>query len=504
MRLHIRTILTNLTRIARNHWVVIVILITATALRLVNLESQVTFLGDQGRDARIMRDIILLRDLPAIGPPTSIGQIYSGPFFYYLMAPFLLLFGLNPVGPAYGTVLLSVLGLAAIYVITLRLYHKGVAFCVVLLMATSWINITYSRFSWNPNPMPYFSFLTIACYLYLHQKPQSIYRSILLGAVAGLSLQLHYLSGFITLGLLILHAIRLMQSKQKKAIALSFLAIAGGGIAVMSPLLLFELKHSFLNTNNLITLFSNMAKSEGGPSYFSELSTTITQGVFYITQTQLPPLLAHLFFWSVLLFAGIKAKRSSSLFLGINVWLTALFFILFALLDSPRHPHYYGAIYPSMYVLLASILPWHKKCYRCKVIIAVVCIFLIIQNLRAAQPLLVPGGNQIRAAQETAKNIGDNITKGPYQITTIPKTETDDHYRYYLENWYPQYTLMGPFETDQPEELFVLCFETDCHKVQDDNQWAIASFVDKKMIKEFKAGRATVYQFQHDRDRMNR
>ncbi|MCR4326529.1 MAG: glycosyltransferase family 39 protein [Candidatus Roizmanbacteria bacterium] len=503
MRFHIRTILANLGNQCRNHWAVIVVLIIGAVLRLINLESQVTFLGDQGRDARIMRDIILLRDLPAIGPPTSIGQIYSGPFFYYLMAPFLLLSGLNPVGPAYGTVLLSILGLLTIYIITAKLYHKGVAFCVVLLMTTSWINTTYSRFSWNPNPMPYFSFLTMAAYFYLHQKPQSIYRGVLFGAIAGLSLQLHYLSGFITLGLLVLHGIQLVRSKQKREIAVSFLAIAAGGIAVMSPLLLFELKHSFLNTHNLITLFSNMAQSEGGPSYFSELSTTITQAVFYVTQTKLSPLIAHLLFWGVLILAGIKAGRSKSLFLGVNVWLTILFFLLFALLDSPRHPHYYGAIYPSLYILLASILPWNKKCYRCKLVIGIISLFLIIQNLRAAQPLLVPGGNQIRVAQETAKSIGDHIIKSPYQITTIPKTETDDHYRYYLENWYPQYTLMGPFETDQPEELFVLCFDTDCAKVQDDNQWAIASFVDKKKVNEFKAGRATVYQFQHDRDKMN-
>lgn len=504
MRFHIRTILANLGNQCRNHWALIAILILGAVLRLINLESQVTFLGDQGRDARIMRDLILLRDLPAIGPPTSIGQIYSGPFFYYLMAPFLLLSGLNPVGPAYGTVLLSILGLLAIYIITAKLYHRGVALCVVVLMTTSWINITYSRFSWNPNLMPYFSFLTIAAYLYLHQKPQSIYRGILLGVAAGLSLQLHYLSGFITLGLLVLHGIQLLRSTQKKEIAVSFLAIAGGGIAVMSPLLLFELKHSFLNTNNLITLFSHMAQSEGGPSYFSELNTTITQVVLYITQTTLSPLIAHVLFWGVLILASIKARRSKSLFLGVNVWLVALFFILFALLDSPRYPHYYGAIYPSLYILLVSILPWSKTCYRCKVVIVAISLFVIIQNLRAAQPLLVPGSNQIHIAQEMAQRIGSHINKSPYQITTIPKTETDDHYRYYLENWYPQYMLMGPFETDQPEELFVLCFETDCKTVQDDNQWAIASFVDKKKINEFKAGRATVYQFQHDRDKMNK
>ena len=85
-------------------WTLAVMILTAIALflRLDSIYETVTFLGDQGRDAIIMRNIATLRDLPALGPITSVGSVYLGPLYYYLMAPWLLLSGFNAVGPAIG------------------------------------------------------------------------------------------------------------------------------------------------------------------------------------------------------------------------------------------------------------------------------------------------------------------------------------------------------------------------------------------------------------------
>ena len=68
------------------------IILAAAFLRLYRLDEFVTFLGDQGRDAIIIKRILTLEHFPAIGAPSSVGQVYLGPFYYYLMAPFLLLF----------------------------------------------------------------------------------------------------------------------------------------------------------------------------------------------------------------------------------------------------------------------------------------------------------------------------------------------------------------------------------------------------------------------------
>ncbi len=495
MRLHIRTILTD-------HWIFITILALAAFLRLLHFQSHIVFLGDQGRDVRIMRDLLLLRNIPAIGPPTSIGQIYSGPFFYYLMSPFLLLFGFNPIGPAYGTLLLSLIGLTLIYAILLRTAGKPIALMATGLIATSWVNIMYSRFSWNPNLMPFFSFLLVSTAITLYRKP-SVAKGVLFGAMIGLALQLHYLVGLIIMGLLAMYCIAIVRSKRKWPYIQALLTAVVAGMLVMAPFLLFELKHSFMNTNNLFTLFQTIAHGAGSMPYGKRLGLTVAQGVLHFTQLKLGSSVSSAFFWAIMAVAAIKAVRMRSSWFTTHLFLIIIFFIGFAFIDSPRFAHYYGAILPSMSVVLAALIPWEKRCIICKLPAFAICALIIGANLFAARSVLSVGDNQIQRAYDTAQAIGAHITRNPYQITTIPTTETDDHYRYYLERLYPHYLLLDKISPEQPEELFILCFEKPCRAPVDDNQWAIASFKNKQLLRVFPAGPAAVYQLVHGRDKMN-
>jgi len=83
--------------------------------RFYKLYEFVTFLSDQGRDAIILKRIITFEHFPAIGAPSSVGQVYLGPFYYYLVAPFLGLFNFDPVGPAIGVAILSIVGIFVAY-----------------------------------------------------------------------------------------------------------------------------------------------------------------------------------------------------------------------------------------------------------------------------------------------------------------------------------------------------------------------------------------------------
>ena len=87
----------------------VLILSLALFLRLYRISEFMTFLGDEGRDVRVVRDLITKGNLVFIGPMTSIGNMYLGPLYYYLIAPALFLSNLSPVGPAVMVALLSVL-----------------------------------------------------------------------------------------------------------------------------------------------------------------------------------------------------------------------------------------------------------------------------------------------------------------------------------------------------------------------------------------------------------
>ena len=64
------------------------ILILASFLRLNKISDYMTFLGDEGRDVLVVREI-LKGDLTLLGPRASAADFYLGPIYYYFMAPFL-------------------------------------------------------------------------------------------------------------------------------------------------------------------------------------------------------------------------------------------------------------------------------------------------------------------------------------------------------------------------------------------------------------------------------
>jgi 4-amino-4-deoxy-L-arabinose transferase-like glycosyltransferase len=111
----------KLARLIIHHWPIIVIILIAAILRFWRLEALTTFGGDQGYDFLIVKKI-LEGDLtllgPKIGPYNQLGNLYLGPAYYYLLAPALFLFHLDPIGAAFLTVILSLCTIFLIYLIS--------------------------------------------------------------------------------------------------------------------------------------------------------------------------------------------------------------------------------------------------------------------------------------------------------------------------------------------------------------------------------------------------
>ena len=71
----------------KKHWVIIIIIAISAFMRLFKISDYMEFLGDQGRDVVIVRDFLKHGNLFFIGPQTSIGNMYLGPYYYYFIAP---------------------------------------------------------------------------------------------------------------------------------------------------------------------------------------------------------------------------------------------------------------------------------------------------------------------------------------------------------------------------------------------------------------------------------
>src|SRR3989304_4171292 len=235
------------------------ILILGAFFRLYRISEYMTFLGDEGRDALVVRRLLVDFDPILVGPGTSIGNIYLGPLYYYMMAPALLLANFSPIGPAVMVALLGVVTIFSVWYVTREWFYKvglepeRVAWGALIaagLYAISPTVIIYSRSSWNPNIMPIFSLLTIYSIWQFWEK-QKFKWLIVSGISMAFVLQSHYLGLLLipVIGLFWLFTLKGIRNKKqgiRKFLSYTLYATILF-VVLMSPLIIFDARHDWRN-----------------------------------------------------------------------------------------------------------------------------------------------------------------------------------------------------------------------------------------------------------------
>lgn len=477
----------------------LILIAVGAFFRLYRIEDFITFLGDQGRDAIVMKRIVTGEDFPGIGPRSSIGDLFLGPFYFYIMAPFLWMFNFNPVGPAIGVAVMSIAAIGASFVIIKREWSAISAFIFLSFVTFSYTLISYSRFSWNPNLLPFFSFFTIF-FAYMMLKTEKLRYGFLFGIFLGASLQLHYLMLLTLPGIALVFGYYLFRNSDKSKVMVSGLGAALVGFAgIYAPMILFELKNNFLNVRGLLSIFGEKELASGEKSVlqrFLESNDAIAQHIF---QTELPIwvgtalLIALIFYlWTVF------KKQKGDYFIGLLGASVLSFLLLFSIIDTQRYAHYFMPIYFMIFALIASTFTYFQNKYRALVITIVMFIFFIFWNTQKYSFFTAEANQQTKRAESIARKINEASNKKPYYLLSIPLSNTNDHIRYYLE-------IMGnrplSAESTAPaEELFVLCYEPNpevCN-VTEDPQYQAVIFGDRKIDQKIDhPPEVTIYKLIH-------
>jgi len=494
MRLNIKSILTNLVGWVKGNPVVAVLILCFIFLRLFNLESHVTFLGDQGRDAIIIKRIVTLEHFPAIGAPTSIGQIYLGPFYYYFMAPWLLIGGFNPLGLALGVTLMSLFfGFLAFWLV-FKKYGAISAILFLFLLVFSAANISLSRFSWNPNLLPIFTFFTLWAFNETLEKKSVLY-SLLFGALFAFSFQLHYLSVFLVPTFLIFAMVSFLKQPQKIVFTSLRILVASLSFAFFSiPLLVYDLRHNFLNSQNFLKLL-NEGGAAGNGRLWEKLAETVSYLWLNVFQTQLSPLFS-LGILAILISVVIlvKSKRKDRFFY-INVVSLLVFLFGFSYLNSGRYEHYYTPIYYSLFLVVAVCLGIRfEQCHICRWLIILLCLGYLLGNFQKFKVILGPGGYQIKKAEKLARFLSPKIGSQSFNFATWPVAFSEDNYLYFLE-------LSGQRVADRRKveigkHLFVVCEKLPC-PVVDSPSWNISMFGKARVAKMWRYENLYIYKLVH-------
>jgi len=504
----------------------ILILVLASFLRLYKIQDYMTFLGDEGRDVLVAYNI-LHGHLTLLGPTSSVGGFFLGPIYYYFMTPFLWLFNYNPVGPAVMVALFGIATVWLVYVVGKDFFNTKVGLMAALVYALSPLVIVYSRSSWNPNLMPFFSLLTLFC-LYKALRKNSLKLFFIVGILFGIAMQLHYLSLFLGVVIIIYTALSLLYKENNFKIFTKllrdYLSIFLGFILGWSPFIAFELRHGFPDFKNIINFVLFSGKTGAGSNYFATVYDVFfrvfARLVFYfptpdhqyaykswLLLTWQAFILLFAVFACVVIFVRLfKAykNRSSDFdkYLLLTIWLT-VGILLFGFYKKEIYDYYFAFMFPLPFLLVSQSLDFLKNLKFAKTAgIIVFVLFMIIVGLNLdGIPFQYPANRQLNQMETIAKFVNDKTGGQPFNFALITGGNSDHAYRYFFTIWnHPPLTIEDPQHDPQRKtvtnQLFVVCESLPC-KPLGNSLWEIAGFGQADIAGRWSVSVVEVYKLVH-------
>jgi hypothetical protein len=451
----------------------IIILIFAAGVRLYKLPDYLQFLGDQGRDLLVVKQMIVDHKFTLLGPTASVGGFYTGPIYYYFMLPFLALSGLDPVGPAVMAVFFGLGTIILLFYFVRNLAGERAGLIAALLAAVSPKMIDLSRFSWNPNPVPFFSLAAVYC---------AVLKKIFwAGLFLGILVQLHYIN------LVMVPVIGLMVRIK------SWPKLLAGFLAGLSPFLIFELRHGFPNTKSILEFVFRGGQTVAPRTLnFGELFVEIYRRSFENVFQVFASWGFNLVIYAALIIFVWWAVRNWEKSRPVLIWLVlgmlGLGFYRGTLLE-----HYFNFLYVLPLVVLGVVLS------RRWFLMPVVLLFVYLSV--AKWYIWSPPNNLVAQTKEVVRVVADLVDGEEFNFALVAPGNSDHAYRYFLELWGKKPKVIynpqiDPQRKSVADQLIVVC-ETACEPLGHP-LWEIAGF-GRAQIKEEVAGPAgiKIYKLVH-------
>jgi 4-amino-4-deoxy-L-arabinose transferase-like glycosyltransferase len=487
------------------------ILLLASVLRLYRISEYMTFLGDEGRDVILVRRLLVNADPILIGPGTSIGNMYLGPLYYYMMAPALFLAGYSPAGPAVQIALLGVGTVFFIWYIARQWFGKIAALIAGFLYCLSPVVITYSRSSWNPNMMPFFALLSIYGIWQVWQKNK--FGWLVVAAISfAFVLQSHYLGLLLAPVAGFFWLLTLLKVRKSKPEARSLLkhSLIGAVVFIflMSPLVIFDARHGWQNSAAMRKFFAERQTTVSAKPWSAipnlwPLTQKVSTRLLAATDKDVGRAMAIgvgvLAGWIVVTIGKIKTVGKKG-FLLIFIWLLVAFIGL-GVYKQEIYDHYFGFFFaaPFLFIGGASQL-LIERCKNLGIFLVIVAIFAMAYVAIRQTPIKYPPNRQLQRTIEVAEKIKIEAGENKYNLAVIAERNYEDAYQYFLEAWD---TKVSDIDSQRLEEtvgeyLFVVCElpKEKCDPTHSPKA-EVANFGWSKIEAEWQVGGVILYKLAH-------
>jgi len=503
----------------KNNYLILVVLIIllAVILRFWQLPQYMTFLGDEGRDALAVKRMIVDHKFRLIGPVTSVGNMYLGPLYYYLMLPAMMISFLSPIGPAAMVALLGILTTALIYFYGREWIGAKGSLLAAFLYAISPVVIIFSRSSWNPNVMPFFALVSVYGIWRVWQKKQFFWLSIL-GITLSFALQSHWLGLLLLPTVMIFWLMTLIELlRSKKSSKLFWYQTLIGFFVFLFltvvPLVWFDLRHGFLNSKSFMIFITGNQNSVNFKIYeilprlwnlFKEVFTRLVAGKDIFWGLWISLIVGSLIILKIIREGLLNSwhgfiTRNASLFL-ILVWF--LFGILgLGIYQHSIYDHYFGFLFPVPFLLMGWLLAmlWHTKIVG-KILTLLVLFFLTFLAVKES-PLRYPPNRQLQKTQTIARFVLDKTQGEPFNLALVAERNYDEAYAFFMEKWGQPPVRIEPQKAEETitQQLFVICEQSDCQPTFNPKA-EIAMFGWSQIDEKWEVEGIEIYKLSHNPD----
>ncbi len=504
---------------------VVLILILAAFLRLYRIADYMTFLGDEGRDVLVVYNI-LHGHLTLLGPTSSVGGFFLGPIYYYFMAPFLWLFNYNPVGPAVMVALFGVSTVYLIYKFCSDLFNYKVGLIASSLYAVSPLVIAYSRSSWNPNPLPFFSLLSLYI-LFKGVQKNNLKYFFISGILLGIAMQLHYLATFLA-AVMFFYILftEIFGKKELFLIIKKYILLFVGFIVGWSPFLAFEIRHGFLDFKNISEFILHSGNTGANTNFLAIISDVFFRlfgrlvasfpeaSQFYrFGKFELNLWVYFVIFFGILssillfynLYKNYKLKNENfSKYLLLFIW-GFLGILLFGFYKKAIYDYYLSFMFPLPFILVGlliyAIFQNNKLKTAGKVFSVLLFIVLFAINIQGL-PFRYEPNRQLNQMKTIADFVMTKTDAKPFNFALVSGGNSDYAYRYFFTVWnHPAVTIEDPAKDTErktvTDQLFVVCESPLPCQPLGNSLWEIAGFGRAEIAGQWKVSVVEVYKLVH-------
>lgn len=385
-------------------------------LRFWNLHNRIIFDWDQEQFSNQIYDIIVQKKFTLLGPRvTDDSGFFLAPYFTYILTPFYVVTGLNPIALVAFIIALQTTFFITSWVVIKKLFSEKTAILFLALYTFSSFFVKYDAIPWWPILLP---LGMVAMWFILHKiyHYSGLLWWVLLGMLSGLLMNMHFQFAFILVFCAVF--ITALPKKNIRGIIAAFVAFA----CMFLPLFLFDVRHNFLNTNLFIAYFT-----KGGVKDFLAwlpvFENTISQAVVPYRH-----IVVAFSVYILLVVLSFRHSRSEGFTRTFFIATTAMLLLLpFAFSYYGKRPsEYYFLVYiPYFYIIIAHL----KRIGTVLVVLfAIVNLYSLYNDKVVATNL---GG--LRMKQKVVEAMMAKAASKKYSVTFDGPPNTDTGFRYLIK-----------------------------------------------------------------------